>query len=139
MGMNLFHLTDESMRQELSKTMMPGEQFSCPVYVSFGKESLLGSALSNLYGYAAVTDSDCLVVIRYNMLGVEMSNRHYSLRDLESLTVKSGAIISIRLAFASGTGMEQLHLRVSPKVYMSGLTAQKQNLEGLVDTLERWK
>ena len=80
--MNLFHLTDESMRQELSKTMMPGEQFSCPVYVSFGKESLLGSALSNLYGYAAVTDSDCLVVVRYNMLGVEMSNRHYSLRDL---------------------------------------------------------
>ena len=137
--MNLFHVTDESMRQERSKTMRPGEQFSCPVYVSFGKESLLGSALSNLYGYAAVTDSDCLVVIRYNMLGVEMSNRHYSLRDLESLTVKSGAIISIRLAFASGTGMEQLHLRVSPKVYMSGLTAQKQNLEGLVDTLERWK
>ena len=141
MGMNLFHLTNEAMEQALAKAMMPGDRFSCPVYVSFGKASVFSSSLSNQYGYAAVTESNCLVVVRYNMLGMKLSSQYYALQDLQSLSVGRGigSLTSIKLTFAAGTGTEQLHLRVSPKVYMSGLNGQAQNLEGLIDTLERWK
>ncbi len=92
-------------------------------------------------GYAAVTESNCLVVVRYNMLGMKLSSQYYALQDLQSLSVGRGigSLTSIKLTFAAGTGTEQLHLRVSPKVYMSGLTGQAQNLEGLIDALERWK
>lgn len=50
MGMNLFHLTNEAMEQALAKAMMPGDRFSCPVYVSFGRPSVFSSSLSNQYG-----------------------------------------------------------------------------------------
>lgn len=141
MGMNLFHLTNEAMEQALAKAMMPGDRFSCPVYVSFGRASVFSSSLTNQYGYAAVTESNCLVVVRYNMLGMKLSSQYYALQELQSLSVGRGigSLTSIKLTFAAGTGTEQLHLRVSPKVYMSGLTGQAQNLEGLIDTLERWK
>lgn len=141
MGMNMFNLNNEAMEQAIAEAMMPGDRFSCPVYVSFGKEHMLGSNLSNQYGYAAVTDSSCLVVVRYNMLGMKLSSQYYALQDLQSMSVSRGigALTSVKLAFASGTGMEQLHLRISPKVYMSKLTDQKQNLEGLIDALERWR
>ena len=141
MGMNLFHLTNEAMEQALAKAMMPGDRFSCPVYVSFGRPSVFSSSLSNQYGYAAVTESNCLVVVRYNMLGMKLSSQYYALQELQSLSVGRGigSLPSIKLTFAAGTGTEQLHLRVSPKVYMSGLTGQAQNLEGLIDALERWK
>lgn len=141
MGMNPFHLTNEAMEQTLAKAMMPGDRFSCPVYVSFGRASVFSSSLSNQYGYAAVTESNCLVVVRYNMLGMKLSSQYYALQDLQSLSVGRGigSLTSIKLTFAAGTGTEQLQLRVSPKVYMSGLTGQAQNLEGLIDALERWK
>lgn len=141
MGMNPFHLTNEAMEQALAKAMMPGDRFSCPVYVSFGRPSVFSSSLSNQYGYAAVTESNCLVVVRYNMLVMKLSSQYYALQDLQSLSVGRGigSLTSIKLTFAAGTGTEQLHLRVSPKVYMSGLTGQAQNLEGLIDVLERWK
>ena len=84
MGMNLFHLTNEAMEQALAKAMMPGDRFSCPVYVSFGRASVFSSSLSNQYGYAAVTESNCLVVVRYNMLGMELSSQYYALQDLQS-------------------------------------------------------
>ena len=141
MGMNLFHLTNEAMEQALAKAMMPGDRFSCPVYVSFGRAAAFSSSLTNQYGYAAVTESNCLVVVRYNMLGMKLSSQYYALQELQSLSVGRGigSLTSIKLTFASGAGTEQLHLRVSPKVYMSGLTGQAQNLEGLIDALERWK
>jgi len=139
----MMKISSEKMHAVLIPMLMEGEDYSCAVYVGFGaKHKFSHSAFNIQYGYVAVTSFNRLLVAQFNVLGIMTEYGSFPLSSLSSLDIRRGTITKIykmKMTFNIDGKEQKLRFNASPKVFMTNLKDQEQNLNGLMDELQKWK
>lgn len=125
----MFKVSKENMLEALDEF---GESYNCPVYISIVNMSGFFSSRTNIhYGYAAITDSGCIIIAEYSLLA-EQARYTIPIDDIRALKAKRlmlGLGHNINLETICEGKKLKLEIGVSQKVKSGGIDEQKQNSE----------
>ena len=119
-----------------------GEDYSYPVYGGVGKiHKWSTSPTNNLYGFAAVTNRQRLLIAGFSMLGVPMGSRIIPFKNIKSVQINKTIFgqNSVKMVIEDCGQELKLNCTIADHVYAMGIPDQKKNLEGLLDILQNRK
>lgn len=125
----MFKVSKELMEESLE---VFGESYNCPVYISIVNMSSFFSSRRNIhYGYAAITDSGCIIITEYSLFS-EQARYTIPLDSIKSLKVKKvlfGLGHNIKLESMCEGKKLRLEISVSNKAPKKEFEEHKENAE----------
>lgn len=128
--------SNEMIHEYLMNMLQEGEDYKYPIYAGFGS-----GRYDKRYGYLSVTNYNNLLMAQFTVIGTLLVRAALPLKSMTSLKISKvplTKIISAKLRFNINGEKVDLKFIANPKVFMTDLNDQEQNLPGLLDELRKW-
>lgn len=125
----MFKFSKENMQESLDNF---GECYNCPIGILiFTDWGLLKRRSHTHFGYAAITDSGCVIISEYEVFQ-ELARYTIPLDKFQSVKVRRTPFrlgYNIKLKAVCSGKITKLNIFATPKINAGGIDKQPQNLE----------
>ncbi len=132
-------LDGKLMHESLQEICLPGENYYHPIYGSFGRISKWSASPANtIYGFAAVTNMQRLIVARFTMLGEPLGKLCVPFRLIRAVKVSKTLLgqVSVKIVIDNQGKEMTLDCTFANNVHAMGIPDQKEQLDGFLNALE---